>query len=305
MLSDSAGFCSFGAETILSGMNTNPSTSPSGNGNAPAADRAARMPVLFVPHGAGPCFFMDWNPADTWDRMAAFLEGVAGTLPEAPRAIVLVSGHWLEPGFSVTGSARPALIYDYSGFPAHTYELTYPAPGEPALADRIVQLLGEAGEQARVDPQRGYDHGVFIPLKLMFPKADIPVVQLSLRRDMDPAAHIAAGRALAALRDDGVLVVGSGMSFHNMRGYGDPRYTPVSAKFDAWLTAAIESPTAQREALLREWASAPHARDSHPPGGEEHLLPLLVAAGAGAGSEGRKVYSEEVMKTTLSAFRFG
>lgn len=263
------------------------------------------MPGLFVPHGAGPCFFMDWNPADTWDRMAAFLKGVAGTLPQAPRAIVLVSGHWLEPGFSVTGSARPPLIYDYSGFPAHTYELTYPAPGEPALAERIVQLLRDTGEPARVDPQRGFDHGVFIPLKLMFPKADIPVVQLSLRRDMDPAAHIAAGRALAALRDEGVLIVASGMSFHNMRGYGDPRYTPVSARFDEWLTAAVESGKPRREAMLRDWASAPHAPDSHPPGGEEHLLPLLVAAGAGAGSDGRKVYSEEVMKTTLSAFRFG
>lgn len=278
-------------------MNTNTTSN--------AVSPGTRMPVFFVPHGAGPCFFMDWNPADTWDRMAAFLKSVAGTLPETPRAIVLVSGHWLERSFSVTGHARPGLIYDYSGFPAHTYELTYPAPGDPALAERIVQLLGEAGAQARVDPQRGYDHGVFIPLKLMFPKAEVPVVQLSLRHDMDPAAHIVAGRALAALRDEGVLIVGSGMSFHNMRGYGDPRYTPVSAKFDEWLTAAVESDTEQREALLCEWTSAPHARDSHPPGGEEHLLPLLVAAGAAGDSEGRKVYSEEVMKTTLSAFRFG
>ena len=263
------------------------------------------MPVLFVPHGAGPCFFMDWNPADTWDRMAAFLRGVTATLPAPPRAIVLVSGHWLEPAFTATGHARPGLIYDYSGFPAHTYELTYPAPGAPPLAARIAELLGEAGQPSGVDPARGYDHGVFIPLKLMFPKADIPVVQLSLRRDLDPAAHLAAGRALAALRDEGVLIVGSGMSFHNMRGYGDPRYTPLSAGFDAWLTAAVESDAPRREALLRDWASAPHARDSHPPGGEEHLLPLLVAAGAGADSPGRKVYSEEVMKTTLSAFRFG
>ncbi len=289
------------ADTV--GMDTD-NTSPRSN-TSPVGNGGSRMPVLFVPHGAGPCFFMDWNPADTWDGMAAFLRSVADTLPERPRAIVLVSGHWLEPGFSVTGSARPPLIYDYSGFPAHTYELTYPAPGEPQLAERIAGLLGKPGEQARVDPRRGYDHGVFIPLKLMFPKADIPVVQLSLRRDMDPVAHIAAGRALAALRDEGVLIVGSGMSFHNMRGYGDPRYTSVSASFDEWLTAAVESEPAQREALLRDWERAPHARDSHPPGGEEHLLPLLVAAGAGAGSEGRKVYSEEVMKTTLSAFRFG
>jgi len=113
-----------------------------------------RMPTLFVPHGAGPCFFMDWNPPDTWDGMAAFLKGVAGTLPQTPRAIVLVSGHWLEPGFSVTGHARPPLIYDYSGFPAHTYQLAYPAPGEPALASRIAGLLGDAGATARVDPTR-------------------------------------------------------------------------------------------------------------------------------------------------------
>ena len=135
-------------------MNTK-TASTQAHGNAADADHVGRMPVLFVPHGAGPCFFMDWNPASTWDLMSAFLKGVAGTLPATPRAIVLVSGHWLEPGFSVTGCARPSLIYDYSGFPAHTYELTYPAPGEPALAERIVQLLGDTGEPARVDPRRG------------------------------------------------------------------------------------------------------------------------------------------------------
>ncbi len=277
---------------------------PSATGTA-AATSGARMPTFFVPHGAGPCFFMDWNPPDAWDRMAAFLKGVADTLPQTPRAIVLVSGHWLEPAFSLTGHAHPPLIYDYYGFPAHTYELTYPAPGDPALAARIAQLLGHDGIPAHVDPARGFDHGMFIPLKLMFPQAEVPVIQLSLRRDLDPAAHIEAGRALATLRDEGVLIIGSGMSFHNMRGYGDPRYTPASANFDAWLSAAVESDPQRREALLREWAAAPNARDSHPPGGEEHLLPLMIAAGAGADSEGRKVYSEEVMKTMLSAFRFG
>src|SRR5690606_12563252 len=163
------------------------------------------------------------------------------------------------------------------GFPAHTYELVYPAPGDPELAARIAGMLGEDG-QARVDPARGFDHGVFIPLKLMFPGADVPVVQLSLRRDLDPAAHIAAGRALASLRDEGVLVVGSGMSFHNMRGYGDPRYTPMSARFDDWLTDAVEGDPARREALLCDWTSAPHARDRHPPAVEAHLLPLILAA---------------------------
>ena len=274
------------------------------NDSTPSAG-TARMPVLYVPHGAGPCFFMDWNPADTWHGLADFLKGVAGTLPSRPKALVLVSGHWLEPRFSVTGGARPELIFDYYGFPPHTYELTYPAPGDPGLAQRVAALLDAGGAPARVDGERGFDHGVFIPLKLMFPEADIPVIQLSLRRDMDPLAHLDAGRALAALRDEGVLIVGSGMSFHNMRGYGDTRYTLISAAFDEWLTAAAGSGQAQRDALLEDWTRAPHARQCHPPGGEEHLIPLLVAAGAAADSTGRKVYSEKLMETTISAYRFG
>lgn len=276
-------------------MDNNPPTTPAGT----------RMPVLFVPHGAGPCFFMDWSPADTWDRLAAFLKGLADTLPARPKAIVLVSGHWLEAAFSLTGHARPPLIYDYGGFPAHTYALTYPAPGDPGLAEQLKQRLAARGMAARVDGERGFDHGVFIPMKLMFPGADIPVIQLSLRHDLDPAAHIEAGRALAGLRDEGVLIVGSGMSFHNMRGYGDPRFTPISAEFDDWLTAAVQSAPAERDALLQDWTQAPHARLCHPPRGEEHLIPLMVTAGAGADSEGRKVYSERIMETTISAFRFG
>jgi len=263
------------------------------------------MPTFFVPHGAGPCFFMDWNPPHTWDNMAGFLKGIAATLPTRPRAIVLVSGHWLTPDFSTTGQARPELIYDYYGFPPHTYELAYPAAGDPELAQQIVQSLESSGLAAQVDGKRGFDHGVFIPLKLMFPTADVPVVQLSLRQDLDAAAHINVGRALASLRDEGVLIVGSGMSFHNMRGYGDPRYTPVSAVFDDWLTAAVESEPAQRDALLQQWEQAPHARDCHPPRAEEHLLPLMVAAGAAADSIGRKVYSETIMETTISAYQFG
>lgn len=264
-----------------------------------------RMPVYYVPHGAGPCFFMDWKPADTWDRMAAFLKGVAATLPAKPKAIVLVSGHWLEPQFTATGHANPDLIYDYYGFPPHTYELTYPAPGAPELAARLAQLISENGGKAAVDAQRGFDHGVFIPLKLMFPDAQIPVVQLSLRSDLDPAAHLDAGRALASLRDEGVLIVGSGMSFHNMRAYGDTTYTSLSEAFDAWLTTTVESPAHERNARLEAWSEAPHARDCHPPRAEEHLLPLMVVAGAAQESPGSKVYSERIMETAISAFRFG
>lgn len=131
------------------------------------------------------------------------------------------------------------------------------------------------------------------------------MVQLSLCHDLHAQAHLDAGRALAPLRDEGVLIVGSGMSFHNMRGYGNPEYSAPSAAFDAWLTAAIESDGAQREALLAQWSSASHARDCHPVRAEEHLLPLMVAAGAATtGSRARKVYSEQVLKTSISAFRF-
>ncbi|WP_170799397.1 DODA-type extradiol aromatic ring-opening family dioxygenase [Stutzerimonas stutzeri] len=263
------------------------------------------MPTLFVPHGAGPCFFMDWNPPTAWNAMADFLKGIAATLPARPTAIVLVSGHWLQSTFSVTTAARPTLIYDYHGFPPYTYELRYPAPGDPALASRIAGLLDGAALGGREDAQRGFDHGMFIPLKLMFPDADIPVVQLSLRSDLDPRAHIEAGRALQALRGEGVLIVGSGMSFHNMRGYGDPRFAPISDEFDHWLTAAVELPPGERDRALQRWEDAPAARLCHPPRAEEHLIPLLVAAGAAGDSNGRKVFSDRVMHTTLSAYRFG
>jgi aromatic ring-opening dioxygenase catalytic subunit (LigB family) len=262
------------------------------------------MPTFFIPHGAGPCFFMDWNPADAWHRMRDFLEGVAATLPARPKAIVLVSGHWLGSEFSVTSTPRPGLIYDYHGFPEHTYELRYPAPGQPELAGRITEMLRQHQLPASENPSRGLDHGAFIPLKLMFPTADIPVVQLSLRSDLDAPAHLKAGEALAPLRDEGVLIVGSGMSFHNMRGYGDPRFGPVSDQFDQWLVGAVTAPTPQREAALAAWDQAPAARLSHPPRAEEHLLPLMVAAGAAGNGRGEHVFSDRVMEVTLSAFRF-
>ena len=264
----------------------------------------SRMPTYFIPHGAGPCFFMDWSPPTTWHRMRDFLMGIAATLPARPTAIVMVSAHWLTPGFHTTSGAQPELIYDYGGFPPHTYELRYPAPGEPQLAERITQLLHAAGQPSQADAQRGFDHGMFIPLKLMFPDADVPVVQLSLRHDLDPQAHLQAGQALTTLRDEGVLIVGSGMSFHNMRGYGDPRFGPISDTFDAWLTATVEADPATRAQGLAHWDQAPSARLCHPPRAEEHLLPLMVVAGAASEGRGQRVFSDRVLETTLSAYRF-
>lgn len=150
---------------------------------------AARQPALFIPHGAGPCFFMDWNPKDAWDRTAAFLRGIPASLPAAPKAILLISGHWLAPRATLGATERPGLIYDYGGFPPHTYELAYPAPGAPAVAARVRQLLTAAGLPVAQDDARGWDHGVFIPLKVAFPDADVPVLQLSLLQSLDAAAR--------------------------------------------------------------------------------------------------------------------
>lgn len=277
---------------------------PLNNAATPVASTKL-MPTLFVPHGAGPCFFMDWNPPHAWDAMAAYLKGIAAQLPEAPKAILMVSAHWLEEDFVLTSGAQPQLIYDYYGFPPHTYELQYPTPGEPELAAKAAALLEQAGLQSRLDPTRGFDHGMFIPLKLMFPAARIPVLQLSLRRDLDPQAHLEAGRALAALREEGVLIVGSGMSFHNMRGYGDARFRPVSDEFDQWLTATVETEPDQRDVALENWEQAPGARLCHPPRAEEHLIPLMVVAGAAGASPGRRTFSDRVMEVTLSGFQFG
>lgn len=266
---------------------------------------ATRLPTMYLPHGAGPCFFMDWTPPDTWQRMGDYLRGLAATLPQRPRGIVLVSAHWLADAFTVTGNPQPDLIYDYSGFPAHTYALDYPAPGNPMLAADVVARLQAAGLPAAVDVQRGVDHGVFIPMKLVVPDADIPIVQLSLSTTLDPGLHLRAGAALADLRDAGIWIIGSGMSFHNMRGYGNPAFAPVSDTFDQWLTEAVQAEPARRHALLRNWETAPAARLSHPPRAEEHLLPLHVIAGAAGDDSGRKTFSDRVLHTTISAFAFG
>lgn len=262
------------------------------------------QPSIFIPHGGGPCFFMEWamGPRDTWDRMAAMLRGLAATLPACPKAVLVISGHWEEDTFAVTSAASPALIYDYYGFPEHTYQLKYPAPGDPALAGRIVSLLNNAGLPARKDSARGFDHGVFIPFMLIFPEADIPIIQMSLHHSLDPELHLAAGRALATLRDEGVLIVGSGMSYHNMQGFGAPNSKQVSQQFDTWLDETLcKGPV--NAAALAQWARAPAARAAHPR--EEHLIPLMTAAGAGGDAPGVRIYNDQVLGVTVSAFRFG
>jgi aromatic ring-opening dioxygenase catalytic subunit (LigB family) len=263
-----------------------------------------RQPSLFIPHGGGPCFFMDWTwgPADTWHPTQHFLESLAASLPAPPKAILVVSGHWEESSFTASAAPHPELIFDYSGFPDHTYHLTWPAPGSPELAAQVAGLLHAAGLPSALSPTRGFDHGVFVPLKVVFPQPTIPVVTLSLAASLDPALHLKAGRVLAPLRDQGVLIVASGMSFHNLRGYFRPETAERARAFDDWLTAGVESPATQRDSLLTRWDQAPFARYAHPR--EEHLIPLLVAAGAGSELPGRRIFTDEPMGAAISAYRF-
>jgi len=262
------------------------------------------QPSLFIPHGGGPCFFMKWTMGrpDTWDKTRAFLESIPASLPEKPQALLVISGHWEEDVPTVGAAKSPQLIYDYSGFPPETYQLTWPAPGFPELAGQVKSLLQKAGLPATSSDTRGYDHGVFIPLKVAFPQADIPVVTLSLANSLDPALHLKIGRALKPLRDDGVLIIGSGMSFHNLRALFTGGAMERSREFDGWLTNTIESPVAERDARLRDWKKAPNATYAHPR--EEHLVPLMVAAGTGGDAQGKLVFKDDPMDAVISAYRW-
>ncbi|HTY50325.1 MAG TPA: class III extradiol ring-cleavage dioxygenase, partial [Steroidobacteraceae bacterium] len=251
--------------------------------------------------------FMDWPHAspNPWDPLAAFLRGLAATIRPAPQAVLVVSGHWEEDPVSVNAQARPPLLYDYYGFPPHTYRLRYPAPGDPALAQEILRLLVQSGIPARTEARRGLDHGVFVPFLLVYPQAEMPIVQVSLRSGLDGAQNLALGAALAPLRRQGVLIVGSGMSFHNL-GVRSIANTPIpeSEAFDAWLGEAVcTADPAARSRALREWSSAPAARFAHPRA--EHLLPLMVAAGAAGEDRGERVFNDVMLGWRISGFRFG
>lgn len=265
-----------------------------------------KLPTYFISHGGGPWPWMKREMPGMYDKLEASLQAIVKEIGVTPKAVLVISGHWEAPEFTVMTSPKPPMLYDYSGFPPHTYQVTYPAPGAPELAARIQELLSQAGIPAREDAQRGYDHGTFTPLFAMYPEADVPVIQLSLKHGYDPEAHLAVGRALAPLREEGVLIVGSGLSYHNLRELGSPRAAEASAKFDAWLQEALlKSDGAERTRQLLHWAQAPAARSAHPE--EDHLIPLMVAAGAAEAEPATCVYHEDTFfgRVTASSFRFG
>lgn len=262
-----------------------------------------RLPTYFVSHGGGP---WPWVPemAESSRSLSAALADMPRQIGRAPRAVLMVTAHWEAPVFTLGAHPQPGMIYDYSGFPPQTYQVVYPAPGAPQLAHQVHELVAGAGLPVALDAQRGYDHGTFVPLAVMYPHADVPVLQVSLRRGLDAAEHLGFGRALAPLRDEGVLIVGSGLSYHNLRAFGPVARQPSEA-FDAWLHETMAAPAAERARRLQHWQQAPAARVAHPR--EEHLLPLMVAAGAAGDDPAHCVYHERGIfgGITASSFRFG
>ena len=264
-----------------------------------------KLPAYFISHGGGPWPYMKEQTGHTYDQLEAALQDMPKQIGTRPLAILMISAHWEEAEFTVMTNPAPSMLYDYGGFPEHTYHIQYPAPGSPALAQCVTTLLTQAGITSRADAQRGFDHGTFSPMYPMYPNADIPIVQLSLKRGLDPATHIAMGRALAPLRSEGILIIGSGLSYHNLRLFG-ANGAAASQAFDTWLQTAVVSSTPDERTLqLCQWEQAPSARAAHPR--EEHLLPLMVISGAAENEIASCVYHETAFYggLTVSSFRFG
>ena len=268
---------------------------------------SARFPTFYLTHGGGPWPYMTGETRCSHSKLEESLRSLPQELPGRPGAILVVSGHWEDSGFAVMGAAAPPMLYDYGGFPEELYRIQYPAPGSPQLARRAHSLIQQADLPTRLDVERGFDHGTYSILAVTHPQADVPVFQVSIRADYDPEAHLRLGRALAPLRDEGVLIIGSGSSYHNLRRFFGARgRNEDSARFDTWLRETlVESAPAQRSERLLEWQRAPAAREAQPR--EDHLMPLHVVAGAAEGEPGRIVYGQDdfLGTITLSSYRFG
>ncbi len=264
------------------------------------SDDSILSPVLFIPHGGGPLPLLG-DPGH--QQLVGFLRGISDKIPK-PSAICVISAHWEESIASITSSASPSLIYDYYGFPAEAYNIQYPAAGSPNLAHKIFDVLQKNGIDARLDEQRGFDHGLFVPLKLIFPDAGIPCVQLSLLSNLNPSDHIAVGKALRPLRRENVLFIGSGFSFHNMQAFfsRNQGVDEQNAGFQEWLIDTCTNPKlsfADRASRLIDWELAPAARYCHPR--EEHLLPLHVCLGL-SDSVAELVFDGEVLGKKACGF---
>ena len=262
------------------------------------------LPTYFLSHGGGPWPFMKDQYGDRYDKLEASLQDIPRQIAVRPKAVLVITAHWEGEQPLISASPQPPMIYDYGGFPAHTYQIAYRAPGSPDVAERVKALLDGAGHPARLDHERGFDHGTFTLMYPIYPDASVPLVQLSLKHGYDPLTHIEIGRALAPLRSEGVLIIGSGLSYHNLRQFG-PNGANASRQFDAWLQHTMKLAPAERSDQLLKWDQAPAARQAHPR--EDHLLPLMVAVGAAENEAASCVYHEDDFLGALavSSFRFG
>ena len=259
-----------------------------------------RAQIVYFSHGGGPLPIL----GDAGHKaMVDFMRQLPSRLRK-PDAVLVISAHWEESTATLLGAQTPPMLYDYYGFPDEAYNITYPAPGSPELANRIVSLLAKNNIPARTDPERGFDHGLFIPLKLMYPRADIPSLQLSLLRGLNPTAHIALGNALRDLMNENILVIGSGFSFHNLSAFsyqGTIAPDPANDAFQNWLIEVCTGPISQteRKQHLIEWQKAPSARYCHPR--EEHLMPLHVCLGM-AENPASKIFDDRILGKRAVAF---
>ena len=265
-----------------------------------------RLPTYFISHGGGPWPYLDGPFRRMFDQLEQSLHDIRRELRNTPRSVLVITGHWEESGFAISSGEQPGMVYDYSGFPEHTYHIRYSAPGSPELARRVQELLEAGGVPARLDPERGYDHGTFSVMKPLYPEENIPLVQLSIDRSYDPQLHLQLGRLLAPLRDEGVLVIGSGLSYHNMSGMRGSEGIEPSRAFDGWLQdVLVDGALGERSPRLIDWESAPLARAAHPQ--EDHLIPLMAVVGAAESEPGARVYHQRDLfgGITASSFRFG
>ena len=259
--------------------------------------------ILYFPHGGGPLPLLN-DPGHA--KINHFLRGYPETITK-PGAIVVISAHWEEPEVSITAAESPSLLFDYFGFPPETYEYQYPVSGHPQLAERVHKMLQQAKIDSKLDHARGLDHGVFVPLLLMYPDADIPCIQVSLSSSLDAALHIRLGQALSGLRNDNLLILGSGFSFHNMQALMGKRGDEIddrNREFETWLAESCSDKNlseAEREKRLIQWELAPHARYCHPR--EEHLLPLQVCYGI-AQQPATLVFQDQVLGFIASAYQW-
>ncbi|MYM65350.1 dioxygenase [Pseudoduganella sp. FT55W] len=263
-----------------------------------------KLPTYFLSHGGGPWPFMMDQVGHLYAKLDASLRDIPRQIGVTPKAVLVITAHWEGREFMLSSSAKPPMIYDYGGFPPHTYQVQYSAPGSPELAAQVQALLQAGGHAAVLDAERGFDHGTFSAMYPVYPQADVPIVQLSLKYGLDPETHLAVGRLLAPLREQGVLIIGSGLSYHNLRAF-NANGAAASHAFDGWLQQAMALPPQERSAALVEWEQAPAARMAHPR--EEHLLPLMVVVGAAENEPATMPYHEDAFMGALavSSYRFG